>query len=362
MADRIAKARLLLAALAASTISFPVHADVKAGVDAWAAGDYQAAVREWEGPAAQGDADALFNLAQAYRLGRGARQDNSRAEQYYLQAMQKGHLRAADNYGLMLFQDGRREQALPYVQAAAERGDPRAQYLLGIAHFNGDAVSKDWSRAYALLTLANASGLPQAPSALAQMDKYVPLEQRQAGAALVPQLQKEADAKRAQQLAAADLAGDGAIAAFPAATPRVPSAIEQTPVSPSSAVVPDPAVATHAADGTESPAQAGADFSRPVVPATVVPAHVPAPTSRPPAPAAQTGPWRVQLGAFSVAGNADKLWSQLGGRAELSGRKKIVLTSSTLTKLQAGGFATRDEAAGACAALKRDGHGCLVTK
>jgi len=43
---------------------------------------------------------------------------------------------------LMLFQDGRREEALPYVQAASTRGDPRAQYLLGVAHFNGDLVDR----------------------------------------------------------------------------------------------------------------------------------------------------------------------------------------------------------------------------
>ena len=64
----------LLAALAAG----PAAADVKAGVDAWSRGDYTAAVREWEGPASEGDPDAMFNLGQAYRLGRG-RRDSRRA-------------------------------------------------------------------------------------------------------------------------------------------------------------------------------------------------------------------------------------------------------------------------------------------
>ena len=35
----------------------PVLADVKAGVDAWSEGDYARAVVEWQGPAAEGDAD-----------------------------------------------------------------------------------------------------------------------------------------------------------------------------------------------------------------------------------------------------------------------------------------------------------------
>ena len=147
---------MLLAMLAAA----PALADVKAGVDAWSRGDYTTAVREWEGPATSGDPDAMFNLAQAYRLGRGVASDLPRAEKLYAGAAAAGHLQAADTYGLMLFQDGRRDAALPFVRDAARRGDPRSQYLLGIAHFNGDLVEKDWTQAYALMTLASGSGLP----------------------------------------------------------------------------------------------------------------------------------------------------------------------------------------------------------
>ena len=57
------------AALLAAFAAVPALADVKAGVDAWSRGDYAAAVREWEAPAAAGDPDAMFNLGQAYRLG-----------------------------------------------------------------------------------------------------------------------------------------------------------------------------------------------------------------------------------------------------------------------------------------------------
>ena len=58
----------------------PAQADVKSGVDAWSAGDYATAVREWSGPAQAGDADAQFNLGQAYRLGRGVEADKEQAE------------------------------------------------------------------------------------------------------------------------------------------------------------------------------------------------------------------------------------------------------------------------------------------
>ncbi|MFX9065619.1 hypothetical protein ABTN38_19710, partial [Acinetobacter baumannii] len=55
------------AVLASALLPSPARADVKAGVDAWSNGDYPAAVREWQGPAAKGDPDAQFNMAQAYK-------------------------------------------------------------------------------------------------------------------------------------------------------------------------------------------------------------------------------------------------------------------------------------------------------
>src|SRR6187402_3013137 len=214
---RVTGAAVLLAALAAA----PALADVKTGVDAWSRGDYTAAVSEWEGLAAAGDPDAMFNLGQAYRLGRGVPTDLRRAEALYAGAAAKGHLQAADTYGLMLFQDGRREAALPYVRDAARRGDARSQYLLGIAHFNGDLVEKDWTRAYALMTLANGAGLPQAVPAIAEMDRHIPLGQRQQAAGLAQRMRGEADAARASELAAFDLAAQPSAA--PIARPPAPA-------------------------------------------------------------------------------------------------------------------------------------------
>ena len=139
---------------AALATSVSAWAGVKDGVDAWSRGDYARAVGEWEKPAAAGDADAQFNLAQAYKLGKGVPADLARAEELYRKAALQGHLPAADLYGLMLFQSGRREAAMAWIAPSAERGEPRAQYVLGIAHFNGDLVSKDPVRAYALMSRA----------------------------------------------------------------------------------------------------------------------------------------------------------------------------------------------------------------
>jgi uncharacterized protein len=105
-------------------IAVPAWADVKAGVDAWSRGDYPRAVAQWKGPAERGDADAQFNLGQAYKLGRGVPVDLARAEELFGKAAAKGHFQAADNYGLLLFQRGEHVRAMPYIKAASDRGDP----------------------------------------------------------------------------------------------------------------------------------------------------------------------------------------------------------------------------------------------
>ena len=87
----------LRASLAGALLTLPglALADVNDGVAAWERGDYETAVAEWRGPAGQGDADAQFNLGQAYRLGRGVEQNTRQAEVYYAKAAAQGHLKAA---------------------------------------------------------------------------------------------------------------------------------------------------------------------------------------------------------------------------------------------------------------------------
>lgn len=316
----------LVAAAAALAIlpALPAVASVKHGVDAWSRGDFVSAVGEWQKPAAAGDADAQFNLAQAYKLGKGVAPDLKRAEELYLKAAQQGHLQAADTYGLLLFQSGRREAAMAWLVPSAERGEPRAQYVLAVAHYNGDLVTKDAVRAYALMSRAAASGLETARATLATMDQTMPLDQRQQGVALAAELERKATAQRAAQMASLGLGSNAPRAAAPLRPERV---------------------------------TAGADFANPVVIGSPVKTASPAPkiaASPRPTLAATTpasGAWRVQLGAFGVAGNAQALWAKLKGNAALGGRQAFYVPAGKLTKLQAGPFASRGEAQAACAGL-----------
>lgn len=294
------------AAAALLGLAPPLLADTQAGVEAWEAGDYERAVREWEEPAAAGDADAQFNLAQAYRMGRGVAEDTAKAEALYAASAAQGNLRAADNYGVLLYLRGEYEAALPLVTGAAGRDDPRAQYLLGTAYFNGGPVERDWPRAYAYMILASKAGLPQAAEALGQMESHLSADDRSAGRKLLATL------------------GTGTTVATAAAPARPPA----EPV-----VAPKPAA-------TASVKLAAAT----------------------PAPKRTTGQWRVQLGSFAVPGNAQRMWGKLKGRAELAGKSKLETRSGKLTVLYATGFASQAEAQRSCRTLRQSGIDCLVIR
>ncbi|MEM7689055.1 MAG: SPOR domain-containing protein [Pseudomonadota bacterium] len=366
-------------AMIGALVAAPLAADVKRGVDAWSSGDFETAVNEWRQPATQGNPDALFNLGQAYRLGRGVTADIGRARELYAEAAQKGHVKAADNYGLLLFQQGEQKEAMPLIQAAADRGDPRAQYVLGLAHFNADYAKKDWVRAYALLTLAQGSGLPQASGALKQMDEYIPIAQRQEAQVLARGIEAEASKRRAAQLAAADLRQrqPGPVpATAPVATPApvsfpAPARVAAAPApSPTRASAPMPSMAAAPA----APIASRAIAPKPAPSAARSPVPSPAPMSAQPvrvaqvaqttqaAPVGKAGNWGVQLGAFGVAANADRLWSKLSGNPALAGTQKTLVPGGRVTRLRAVGYATRAEASRACDALSRQGQACMVSK
>jgi uncharacterized protein len=299
--------KFLLAAVAALALATPGLADVKKGYDAWQRGDFFAAAREWRTAAIAGDPIAQYNLARAYQLGRGVPLDLKMAESWFGKAAAQGHQPSRDNYGLMLFQNGDRQASMPYIEEAANRGDPRAQYVLGTALFNGDIVKKDWVRAYAMMTRASASGIAAAGTSLAQMDKYVPTEQRQRGLAMARTLESGGT-----QLAD-NMIGDTEVAT-PRPAPR-PAIVRDDP-PPSTVATPKPV--------------------RPIPPVRVAVAPKP-PVPKPapaPAPVATGGNWRVQLGAFSNEANARRAWSSVGGR--LAGLSPSFVRAGAVVRLQAG--------------------------
>jgi TPR repeat protein len=276
-------------------------ASVKAGIEAWKKGEYQAAVEIWRPLAEKGDADAAFNLGQAYRLGRGVIVNLAAAQTWLERAAKADHLDAQTTLGLLLFQNGNRAGGIRWLKLAAERGEPRAMLVYGTALYNGDGVARDPLTAYAFVSRSAAQGLPPAKETLAEMDKVIPLDLRQKGVAI-----------------AMEMAG------------TKPPAAKSAP-----------------------PAKAGAPKAAPARPVTkpAAPAAAPAPA----ATSGATGPWRIQLGAFGQRSSADALFKKLSGK--LAGKQPYYVAAGSVTRLQVGPYATRAAAAAACAGL--GGQACF---
>ena len=264
---------------------------VTAGIAAWQKGDFEGAVASWRPLASKGDADAAFNLGQAYRLGRGVPLNLAQAQSWYEVAARKGHVDAATSLGILLFQNGNRTGAMRWLKQAGDKGEPRAALLYGTALYNGDGIKADPVLAYAYVSRAAATGLAPARATLADMDSMMPLDQRQRGVAIA---QAAVGGKKTK-----------------------PVAIKPVVIK---------AVATK--------------------PAAVAPKMAPlAPV------VASSGSWRVQLGAFGKRASAESLFARLSGGA-LAGRQPYYVPVGAMTRLQAGPFATRADAAAACARLK----------
>jgi len=303
---------------AAAPTPVPVIAapSVRAGVEAWQAGNFAVAIGNWRPLADRGDADAQYNIAQAYFLGRGVPQNSNLAEQWYERAARQGHEEAQANYGLLLFQNGRRREAMPWIEQAANRGDPRAQYVFGTALYNGDLVPVDMARAYAMMSRAASAGLPPAISQLAAMEPHISAEDR----------------ARGTQLAAA----------LPAAPAQ--SAVSASPTSP--AITQGRQPATPPRTHPERPVQTA---ERPApTPPRPRPERPTQSAERPATPPALAvgGRWRIQLGAFSSEAGARSAWAPVAGR--LAGLRPVVVHAGPVYRLQAGPLPSRAAADQAC--------------
>jgi TPR repeat protein len=295
--------RKLLAGLMIAVAAMPAAAqNVRAGIEAWQKGDMAGAVAIWRPLAEKGDADAAFNLGQAYRLGRGVPLDLAQAQSWFDRAARKGHVDAQTTLGLLLFQNGNHVAAMRWLNSAAEAGEPRALLMVGTALYNGDGIPADHVKAYAYVSRAAAQGLAAAKSTLADMDEVMPIEQRQKGVEL------------AQSMAAEKKA------AAPAAVAPKTAVAKPSPKPPAA-----------------KPPAAKAPAAKAITP---VPAR---PTL------AASGSWRIQLGAFGQRKSAEALYAKLAGK--LAGRQAYYVPAGAVVRLQAGPFESRGAASAACSRL-----------
>ena len=317
---------LVAGALIGAVASSVSAQSVRAGIEAWQHSDYSEAVKIWRPLAEKGDADAAFNLGQAYRLGRGVGTNVSAATTWYEQAASKGHLDAQTTLGLLLFQNGDRAGGLRWLKGAADKGEPRALLVYGTALVNGDGVVRDPVLGYALVSRAAAQGLGPAKETLAQLDQLLPVEARKKGVAIAMSKAHAAPAP-SSKTHTAKAAG--------IAAPR--------PV--------EVAEAKSAADRLSNVAREicgeAADVDLRGRNAVRTCRHVVAASKAAPAEKGNGG-WRIQLGAFSQRSSAEALYRKLTGSGALAGLHAFYIPVGTITRLQVGPFDSKASAAAAC--------------
>jgi TPR repeat protein len=290
----------LVAAALAILAGAPLHAQsVKSGIEAWQRADYSGAVAIWRPLAENGDADAQFNLGQAYRLGRGVPTNLAAAKTWFERSANQGHVDAETTLGLLLFQNNDQSEGLKWLKKASQKGEPRAMLVYGTALVNGDSVTQDPVLGYAYVSRAAAQGLGPAKETLAQLDQLLPAADRKRGVEMARQLAKGSPA-------------------------------------------PSPAPAKSASAKPKPAAKAPAK--------TAAAAELPAKTA-PAAARPASGNWRIQLGAFSQRGNAEALYKKMAGKSALSGRSPVYVSAGSVTRLQVGPFESKSAAQAACNAL-----------
>lgn len=363
-------------------IAAAAQSSVTSGVQKWRAGDWEGAVADWVQPAARGDADALFNLGQAYRLGRGVQANQPVAQDYYRRAAAKGHLGAIANLGITLYQDGRKTEALPYLREAADKGDVRASYVLGVATFTGDGAPRNPTLGYAYVIRARDGGLQPASAQAARYATMLSAGERARGEAAAAALAAgepvpvelvgsagvapPQPARPATQMAAADEDAaeedngtTGATSQVTAPPPAAKPVVAEKPAAAKDKLAEKPADKTpakeKAADKTtekgraaDKSADKAADKGK----------------SKDKEEAKEAPGYKVQLGAYGNEQAARTAWATLVANSGelLKGRKPVYSPKGRLIRLHIGPFKQQDDARELCQKLSAAGRPCFVTK
>ena len=151
-----------LAVPACANYKADLHANYKAGLEAYERGDYATALREWRPLAEQGDASAQYNLGLLYTNGQGVPQDDVQARRWFEKAAVQGGAQVQVTLGNFYIrgQGGPQDylKALVLFRLAADQGDALAQMKLGVMYEDGKGVPQDFVQAYKWYYLASASG------------------------------------------------------------------------------------------------------------------------------------------------------------------------------------------------------------
>ena len=136
--------------------------DFLKGANAYEAGDYATAIKEWKPLAEQGSAIAQYFLGALYDYGEGVFQDYPEAVKWYRLSAEQGNASAQNILGLM-YENGNgvlkdTSEAVKWHRLSAEQGNASAQGDLGAMYANGNGVLQDNITSHMWYNIASANG------------------------------------------------------------------------------------------------------------------------------------------------------------------------------------------------------------
>src|SRR5437762_1657597 len=114
-----------------------------------------------------GNAEAQYNLGNAYYVGIGVQKNNTEAVKWFSSAANQGNAKAESSLGTM-YQQGAGVQkddyeAVKWYEKAVESGSANAHDLLGFACLLGDGLRINYIRSYRLFPLPPTNGNKHPP-------------------------------------------------------------------------------------------------------------------------------------------------------------------------------------------------------
>jgi len=130
----------------------------------------------FRGWAEKGKAWAMCGLASRYQLGVGVEQSDQKAVEFYEMAAKRGEPVAQFNLGIFYDQGSHGvtqsdKRAIEYYTLAADQGIADAQFNLGVSYYKGQGIETSYSKAREWWTKAAAQGIKEAIDGLKKLDK-----------------------------------------------------------------------------------------------------------------------------------------------------------------------------------------------
>lgn len=136
--------------------------DFEKGLEAAQKGDFATALNEWRALAAQGDANAQYNLGVLYRDGKGVTQNYKEAVRWFRLSAAQWDADAQLSLGYM-YENGQGvaqdyTQAVRWYRLSSAQGHAKGQFGLGYMYAVGQGVIQDNVYAHMWFNIAASNG------------------------------------------------------------------------------------------------------------------------------------------------------------------------------------------------------------